>query len=495
MQCEVLRHVADAGDGEVDFVVLEDGEGLVLIEAPALMEIIDLFRLGGLLPTEIRSKIFSMLNRARRCLLQAGDTFITLGAFWGVRGAGRLLQQLKNSGVVIGLFIHDLIPITHPEYFQARDTRVFVKAVVEALTFADFVLTSSEYNKGTIAAHCRSRGLNPQIDVVPLAHQFTQVNSAPEISERVKEISESEFILCVGTIEVRKNPLYLFNLWKLMARSERELPTLVYAGRRGWLVRDFIEQLENCGYLDGKIIILNNVTDGELDLLYRKCLLTVFPSFAEGWGLPVGESLAYGKICICAAAGGTSEVGKALADYVDPYNVRSGLEQLLHYLNNPEARSRREQRIAQSFEPRSWGEVAGDLLASAKSMVIRISRCEKVAAITLPPNKFLPITADVREVSLTGEDGSLSAELACVVGWRPPDVLGVWAEKPEATLQFRTKSTPGVNVHLILRLACLEGASHRLRIKSASGSEVTVSLEERETHSRHCRAKLMKTVS
>ena len=482
VQCEVLRHVADAGDGEVDFVVLEDGEGLVLIEAPALMEIIDLFRLGALLPTEIRSKIFSMLNRARRCLLQAGDTFITLGAFWGVRGAGRLLQQLKNSGVVIGLFIHDIIPITHPEYFQARDTRVFVKAVVEALTFADFVLTSSEYNKGTIAAHCRSRGLNPQIDVVPLAHQFTQVNSAPEISERVKEISESEFILCVGTIEVRKNPLYLFNLWKLMARSERELPTLVYAGRRGWLVRDFIEQLENCGYLDGKIIILNNVTDGELDLLYRKCLLTVFPSFAEGWGLPVGESLAYGKICICAAAGGTSEVGKALADYVDPYNVRSGLEQLLHYLNNPEARSRREQRIAQSFEPRSWGEVAGDLLASAKSMVIRISRCEKVAAITLPPNKFLPITADVREVSLTGEDGSLSAELACVVGWRPPDVLGVWAEKPEATLQFRTKSTPGANVHLILRLACLEGASHRLRIKSASGSEVTVSLGgERDT--------------
>ena len=76
-----------------------------------------------------------------------------------------------------------------------------------------------------------------------------------------------------------------------MARSEQEVPALVFAGRRGWLVQDFIEQLENCGYLDGKVIILDNVTDGELDLLYRRCILTVFPSFAEGWGLPVGESL------------------------------------------------------------------------------------------------------------------------------------------------------------------------------------------------------------
>ena len=119
VQCEVVRHLADAGNGEVDFVALEDGEGLVLIEAPALLEIIDLFRSGAISRTEIRVKIISMMNCARRCLLRDSDIFLTLGAFWGVRGAGRLLQQLKNSGVVIGLFIHDIIPITHPEYFSS----------------------------------------------------------------------------------------------------------------------------------------------------------------------------------------------------------------------------------------------------------------------------------------------------------------------------------------------------------------------------------------
>jgi glycosyltransferase involved in cell wall biosynthesis len=61
-----------------------------------------------------------------------------------------------------------------------------------------------------------------------------------------------------------------------------------------------------------------DVTDVELDLLYRKCLLTMFPSFAEGWGLPVGESLAYGKISIASRAGAIPEVGGELSDYINP---------------------------------------------------------------------------------------------------------------------------------------------------------------------------------
>ena len=67
----------------------------------------------------------------------------------------------------------------------------------------------------------------------------------------------------------------------------------------------------------------------------------------------------------------------------------------------------------------------------------------------------------------------------CVAGWRAPEVVSIWAERPEATLQFRTKAAAGAKMHLILRLACLERSSHRLRIKSASGSEVSVSLRGR----------------
>ena len=114
--------------------------------------------------------------------------------------------------------------------------------------------------------------------------------------------------------------------------------------------------------------VLHDVTDVELDLLYRKCLLTMFPSFAEGWGLPVGESLAYGKISIASRAGAIPEVGGELSDYINPYNACDGLELLLRYLDDPELRRSREREIVCRFEPRSWRRVAKDFLKSAQSV-------------------------------------------------------------------------------------------------------------------------------
>ena len=480
VQCEIIRQLIEHPQADpVRFVTLRDGYGLAAIQSPALLSSIDLFSSGAFSQEQIRASVHDLINRSLPCALRAGDVFLTVGAFWAVRGIGRLLQQLKNTGVIVGLFIHDIIPITNPEYFWARDNKVFVKAVLEALTFADFVLTSSAYNKATIASNCASRGLKPlPIHVIPLAHELTRLTTAAtEISDIVADIVDSEYILCVGTIEVRKNPTYLFNIWKLMAQSDRaNIPKLVFAGRKGWLVRDFFEQLEISNYLGGRIVILNNVTDAELDQLYRRCLLTMFPSFAEGWGLPVGESLAYGKVCICAATGGLPEVGKAFADYVDPYNVHSGLDQLLHYLDNPELLRRREDKIVECFQPRSWWQVAEDFVTSISTIASQVRQSDTIAAITLPPNKFIPININAGVVPLDGADGSLSAELACDSGWRVPQAWGVWAEQPETTLRFRATSSAGSKIYLILRLAAAEGVSYRILISSGSGAETVVSL-------------------
>ncbi len=480
VQCEIIRQLIEHPQADpVRFVILRDGYDLAAIQSSALLSSIDLFSSGAFSKEQIRSSVRDLTNRSLPCALRAGDVFLTVGAFWAVRGIGRLLQHLKNTGVIIGLFIHDVIPITHPEYFQARDVKVFVKAMVEALTFADFILTSSAYNKVAIDRHCASGGFAPRpIHVVPLAHELASLStSVSEISDEVAEIADREFVLCVGTIEVRKNPTYLFNVWKLMTQSDRrEIPTLVFAGRIGWLVRDFIEQLEICDYLAGKIAILNSVNDVELDLLYRRCLLTMFPSFAEGWGLPVGEALARGKVSICAAEGGIPEVGRALADYVDPYNVRSGLEQLLGYLDSCELRRRREEQIADQFKPRSWRQVVEELTSFIRSMASETPEL-KLAAITLPANKFVPISSNAAVIPLNGEDGSLSAEVACITGWRAPQGWGVWADQFEATLRFRATCSPGSKIHLILRLAGVEGANYRLRVSSASGAETIISLD------------------
>lgn len=61
-----------------------------------------------------------------------------------------------------------------------------------------------------------------------------------------------------------------------------------------------MEQLESTSYLNGTIKILHDLSDWELAELYRSAMFTVFPSFEEGWGLPVGESLIFGRPCIAS---------------------------------------------------------------------------------------------------------------------------------------------------------------------------------------------------
>ena len=72
--------------------------------------------------------------------------------------------------------------------------------------------------------------------------------------------------------------------------------------RVGWLVEDLMRQIVHADHLDGKLIVVEDPTDAELAALYQGCQFTVFPSLYEGWGLPVTESLAFGKPCLASSA-------------------------------------------------------------------------------------------------------------------------------------------------------------------------------------------------
>ena len=82
-------------------------------------------------------------------------------------------------------------------------------------------------------------------------------------------------------------------------------------------------------------------------------MLTAFPSFVEGWGLPVGESLAGGKICLASSGGAVPEVGGDFADSINPYSATDGLKNCCGNPDNPDLRRNREREIASHFEPRT----------------------------------------------------------------------------------------------------------------------------------------------
>jgi len=173
------------------------------------------------------------------------------------------------------------------------------------------------------------------------------------------------YALIVSTIEARKNHLLLFRIWRRMLDEmpHDQVPSLVFAGRVGWLVDDLMRQISNTNNLDGKLILIENPTDSELVPLYKGCLFSLCPSFYEGWGLPVTESLALGKPCLISNRTSLPEAGAGLARSFDPDNMVEAYAAIRAVIDDRADLARWEAQVRRDFKPVPWSATVDALLA------------------------------------------------------------------------------------------------------------------------------------
>jgi len=127
--------------------------------------------------------------------------------------------------------------------------------------------------------------------------------------------------------------------------------------------QDFDALLQATGNIFGWVEVVECPTDAELATLYRKCQFLVMPSLYEGWGLPVGEALSYGKTAVVSGTSSLPEVGEDLVEYCDPVSIDSIMEACLRLIENPTYRAHLEQRIKETHL-RGWEDVASELVAA-----------------------------------------------------------------------------------------------------------------------------------
>ncbi len=231
---------------------------------------------------------------------------------------------------------------------------------------ADFVMTNSEYVANDVRKFMSSR-LNFSVPVKSAPLATALVGEQKQVSQPtrrdVRAAASSPFVLSVSTIEVRKNHLYMIKIWEeLIAKGAKNIPNLVFVGKLGWDIEPLMKYIDQSGHLDGRLHILSNVSDHELTYLYDKCLFTMFPSFVEGFGLPVGESLAHGKPCIASNRSSMPEVGGRFVKYVSPEDVEGGVRLVEELLADPAALSAWEKEIREEYKPRTWTEFAAGFL-------------------------------------------------------------------------------------------------------------------------------------
>jgi len=191
------------------------------------------------------------------------------------------------------------------------------------------------------------------IEVIRLGDE---INPNKNFKFKISDIDEP-YILSVGTFEVRKNYLLLYMVYKLAEQRNINLPKLIIVGKFGWLVDNLNYLITHDYKLENKIIFKHNVSDEELNQLYENCLFTVYPSIYEGWGLPIAESLAYGKMCLTSNTSSMPEIAGSLIEYFNPYDASRLLELIVQY-NNKSLLKKKELEIKNKYTITTWDQTA-----------------------------------------------------------------------------------------------------------------------------------------
>lgn len=327
--------------------------------------------------------------------LEAGSVFFDIDSVWSShQRRSQILPVLKRQGVKLAVYIYDIIPITYPQYCHENTAFFFMNYLAAYLQYADVILVSAQSTLDAI--NDLSRQLNlPKVKgyVTWLGSDFaTQEQTDEQVSVEARSIvKKGKYILCVGTIEPRKNHRLLLDAfdekWVDMGIN------LVFAGRIGWDVGDLEKRMQEHPYRNQRFFHLSGQNDATIDYLYRNAFIVAFPTFEEGFGLPMIEAIERGSVLIASNIPVLKEVGKEFCDYFNPHSTQEILALVDNYWEHPEVYQDKKENL-KKYIPITWDTVTDKIISSLKSL-----ECKKT--LTFPQVKQMVILSAREEMLLS----------------------------------------------------------------------------------------------
>lgn len=286
-----------------------------------------------------------------------GDVFFDLDAVWMCRvRRSYLLPLLKRQGVRIVVHIYDIISVTHPQYCLERGVYQFMDYLGAHLLYADQMIVNARATEDELKQLADRLGVPlPPVEVVPLGADFRQRQQVSEaqIPENVRLAAKGgAYILMVGTIEPRKNHRLLLQAYDKGLRQAGY--RIILAGYMGWHMEDFARDL--CTHTDynSGIFHFDGLGDNAIDYLYQHARFLAFCSYAEGFGLPLLESVQRGTPVIAADIPVSREVAGAYCDWFRQDDASDLCRVVLEYEDKERYRQRKES--LKEYRPASWAQ-------------------------------------------------------------------------------------------------------------------------------------------
>jgi len=422
--------------------------------------------------TGLRDAVRRLLNATGAMRFPRDALLVNLGNSWSLTDYFRALRQAqRDHGVRYVPFVHDCVPLIVPEHCLTGLVHSYVRWFSALGLHAHGLLCNSENTRDDLRKHMEALrpGLTPpthvvRLDADPRGLLPPQGNAAPMEALRALRHDES-FALFVATLESRKNHLLVFNAWLKLLREHgaEAIPRLVCVGKPGWHADAALKLLETSPELQRHVLLLPQVSDQELDALYDRCAFTVYNSHYEGWGLPITEALAHGKVTITPRHSALTEAGGDVATYFTPQSLPELTATLEKVILDPAYRAAQEALIRAKGQPRSWDAVKDEALDAIRALAAQPVRpVAEAATVALGQHYKLR-----RMESPTPALAPAMAELVREgPGWYPLEKWGVSTMAGLATLRLPLPAGTDAPLRLYLEMRAPADMEVELRFHS-----------------------------
>jgi glycosyltransferase involved in cell wall biosynthesis len=257
-----------------------------------------------------------------------------------------LPSWIKRHQLRAVFLVHDLIPLTHPEYCRDGEAVKHRQRMYNVLESAAGVIANSQATLNDLSRFAKQMGL-------PMPMSVTAWISGAQFRTKLPPPNRGHFV-AVGTIEGRKNHQLLLNIWrKLVAEHGENAPTLVIIGQRGWQADRVFSQLDRLDSLQDYVVELGSCSDDELAAWMSTARALLMPSFVEGFGLPVFEALELGTPVIASDLAVYREIAGDIPTYIDPHNEGSWARTIEAFCEDSPERNRQVAATA-GFRAPTW---------------------------------------------------------------------------------------------------------------------------------------------
>jgi glycosyltransferase involved in cell wall biosynthesis len=328
----------------------------------AFIEALDAVWSGASIDRAARERTAVLARRLRARLLLRGparlygcarargrDLLYLLVSHHGLVRPSALIRFKARTGARFVCLVHDLIPIKHPEYVRRGDARRHRRRMDTVANLADRVIVNSAGTAAALERHFAEAGSTAPIRVAPLGIDLRR-SLRPPVA-----VGPSPYFVYVATIEPRKNHRLLLDVWRqLAAAAGSAAPRLVLIGRRGLRSRAIVESIERSGLADGLVEEHNDLPDAAVARLVAGAQASLYPSLAEGYGLPVAEGLALGVPVLCSDLPELREIGLDVPEYLDPLDRPAWRDAVLDYAKSASIRRQAQLARLTRWRPPSW---------------------------------------------------------------------------------------------------------------------------------------------